>query len=185
MLTRALFLDRDGIINERLVGEYVQTPEAFHLLPDVLPILSAARRMGYKLILITNQQGVGKGLVTLADLDQIHNEMKSLLAEHHLAMDAIYACSDLAASASPRCKPPPGMPLEVCDDHRLNPSHCWLLGESITDAQAGRAAGVRTALVGEFKSDQADLVELSLKRMTPRLGAAIAWPGKAKTSQNT
>lgn len=175
-MTRALFLDRDGIINKRLVGAYVRTPKEFQLLEDVLPILSAARQLGYRLILITNQQGVGKGLMDLADLDGVHATMQSQLADHHLQLDAIYECTDLDSDNSPRRKPAPGMLLEAITDFGLEPERCWFLGDSITDAQAGRAAGVRTALVGEFSDTDADVVAPTLIEMQSRLPAKLLFP---------
>jgi len=71
-MNKALFLDRDGVINERIVGGYVQRPDEFHLIDAILPVLQAARAAGYKLVLITNQQGVGKGLMSREDLDALH-----------------------------------------------------------------------------------------------------------------
>jgi D-glycero-D-manno-heptose 1,7-bisphosphate phosphatase len=172
-MNRALFLDRDGIINQRLVGDYVRTPEQFVLLPDVLPIMSTARQCGYKLILITNQQGIGKGLMTTADLDAVHEVLQSQLNEHAVHLDAIYVCTDLASSNSPRRKPAPGMLLEAIADFGLDPAHCWLLGDSISDAQAGKAAGVRTALVGEFDAHEADIVAPTLEQMQGALGLSF------------
>lgn len=169
MMHRALFLDRDGIINQRLVGDYVRTPEQFVLLSEVLPIMTSARQCGYKLILITNQQGVGKGLMTTADLDAVHKAMQSQLDEHGVRLDAIYVCADLASSNSPRRKPAPGMLLEAIADFGLDPAQCWFLGDSISDAQAGKSAGVRTALVGEFATDDADIIAPSLALMQQAL----------------
>jgi D-glycero-D-manno-heptose 1,7-bisphosphate phosphatase len=172
-MNRALFLDRDGIINERLVGAYVRSPLEFRLLDDVLPILKNAHRLGYRLILITNQQGVGKGLMTVADLDAVHEVMQSQLDEHGVRLDAIYFCTDLASSNSPRRKPAPGMLLEAIADFGLDPAHCWFLGDSISDAQAGKAAGVRTALVGEFDAHEADIVAPTLEQMQGALGLSF------------
>lgn len=175
-MTRALFLDRDGIINKRLVGAYVRTPEEFQLLDDVLPILSAARQLGYRLILITNQQGVGKGLMSREDLDNVHDTMQSQLATHHLQLDAIYECTDLASANSSRRKPAPGMLLEAIGDFGLQPEQCWFLGDSITDAQAGNAAGVKTALVGDFSNADADVVAPTFSEILPRLKARLLFP---------
>lgn len=173
-MNKALFLDRDGIINERLIGAYVRTPEEFRLLHEVVPILTEARRLGYLLILITNQQGVGKGLMTAAELDRVSDHMQALLAEHNAMVDAIYTCTDLDSVQSPRRKPAPGMLLEAMADHELDASRCWFLGDSITDAQAGRSAGVRTALVGEFEASEADVVAGTLAQITPLLVGMLA-----------
>ncbi|MEY3385324.1 MAG: hypothetical protein RIR53_135 [Bacteroidota bacterium] len=173
-MKRALLLDRDGIINKRIVGGYVRTPREFELLADVVPILMMARQQGCELILITNQQGVGKGLMTPSDLDSVHEAMQSQLEEHGVRLDAIYVCTDLAASNSPRRKPAPGMLLEAIADHDLDAAQCWFLGDSLTDAQAGRAAGVRTVLVGEFSADDADVVAPTLADVYQPLLSALA-----------
>ncbi|MBU3699021.1 MAG: HAD family hydrolase [Candidatus Kapabacteria bacterium] len=161
-MKKALFLDRDGIINKRIIGGYVRSPLEFELLPDVVPILLSARQRGYLLILITNQQGVGKGLMTTSDLDVVHEFMQSELAAHGLRLDVIYVCTDLATSNSPRRKPAPGMLLEAIAENNLDAAQCWFLGDSLTDAQAGKAAGVRTALVGDFSAKDADIIAPTL-----------------------
>ncbi len=161
-MNKALFLDRDGVINTRLVGRYVQTPDQFSLITDIVPLLRHAHARGYMLILITNQQGVGKGLMSLEDLDVVHEHMQQCL--HQVGaprIDAIYVCTDLDGQQSAHRKPAPGMLLDAMRDHGINPLESWFVGDSITDAQAGRAAGVKTALVGDFQPEAADLVQPS------------------------
>jgi D-glycero-D-manno-heptose 1,7-bisphosphate phosphatase len=158
-MNKALFLDRDGVINTRLVGRYVQTPDQFSLITDIVPLLRHAHARGYMLILITNQQGVGKGLMSLEDLDVVHEHMQQCL--HQVSaprIDVIYVCTDLDGQQSTHRKPAPGMLLDAMRDHGINPLESWFVGDSITDAQAGRAAGVKTALVGDFESGDADIV---------------------------
>lgn len=164
---KALFLDRDGIINRRIIGGYVRSIDEFELLDDILPILQRAHDRGYLLILITNQQGVGKGLMSREDLDAIHDHMQSLLKQRlGFGLDAVYVCTSLASDNDPRRKPQPGMLLEAIADHQLDPAQCWFLGDSLTDAQAGRAAGVKTILVGEFDAYAAEVVESTLKSVS-------------------
>lgn len=180
-VNKALFLDRDGIINQRLIGGYVRTPEEFVLLTDVIPILRKARTLGYRLILITNQQGVGKGLMTTQDLDRVNQAMQAKLGTSQAQLDDIYACTDLATSGSTRRKPQPGMLLEAISRHALDPSSCWFLGDSLTDAQAGRAAGVHTALVGDHHRESADIVAPSLLEITEPLCTALTTESAAAT----
>jgi D-glycero-D-manno-heptose 1,7-bisphosphate phosphatase len=155
----ALFLDRDGIINVRIMDGYVRNTGEFILLTDVLPILRAAHNAGYLLVLITNQQGVGKGIMGQGDLDLVHGHMQVQLAEHlGFGLDAMYVCTDLAGTGSTRRKPEPGMLLEAQHDLSIDLAASWFLGDSITDHQAGQAAGVRTILVGAFSPDAATIV---------------------------
>lgn len=155
----ALFLDRDGVINERIVGGYVRTPEEFILLPDILPVLAHAHAAGALLILISNQQGVGKGIMGQGDLDRVTSHMQDLLRSAvGVSLDAVYYCTDLDAVQSERRKPRPGMLLEAQRDLGINMAASWFIGDSLTDHQAGRAAGVRTILVGDFPPGAATMV---------------------------
>lgn len=157
---KALFLDRDGVINRRIMGGYVRTPSEFVLLEEIVPLLRSARAAGYLLILISNQQGVGKGLMSTLDLDSVHSYMQDLLAAHldGRGLDDIRVCTDLDSAQSTRRKPAPGMLLEAIKEFNLEPAACWFLGDAATDAQAGRSAGVKTALIGNFLPEEADVI---------------------------
>ena len=158
-MNRALFLDRDGVINTRLVGEYVRHPHEFTLIPGIVPLLQLAHALGYQLIVITNQQGIGKGLMTRDDLDRVHQHMQALLQEAGSpVIDAIYVCCDLANTNSTHRKPAPGMLLDAMRDYQIDASKSWFVGDSLSDAQAGMAAGVKTLLIGRFDGDDADVV---------------------------
>lgn len=172
--TRALFLDRDGVINQRLVGRYVTSPSEFHLEPGVLDLLRAAKLSGDLLVLITNQQGVGKGLMTQQDLDEVHMYMNSLLRDHlGFGIDHIYTCTSLERENDPRRKPSPGMLLEAINELGIDASSSWFVGDSVTDSLAGRAAGVRTALIGEHPASAADVIARDLSGVTATLYGPI------------
>jgi histidinol-phosphate phosphatase family protein len=159
----ALFLDRDGIINERIVDGYVRTPSEFRLLTDILPIIDRAHRAGALVVVITNQQGVGKGIMGQGDLDLVHGHMQVAIAEHlGYGVDAIYSCTDLAGSGSTRRKPAPGMLYEAQRDLNIDLAASWFIGDSRSDHEAGAAAGVRTILVGPFPDGSATIVVGSL-----------------------
>ncbi|MCU0330850.1 MAG: HAD-IIIA family hydrolase [Candidatus Kapabacteria bacterium] len=160
-----LLLDRDGIINRRIIGGYVRRPAEFVLLPEIIPLLDAAREAKMIIAVITNQQGVGKGLMSESDLAIVHDEMTRQLKNHGHRLDAIYHCADLASTGSWRRKPNPGMIEEAIADFDLATSRSWMIGDSITDAQAGRAAGIHTALVGDFPKDAATIVVPSLRHL--------------------
>lgn len=173
-MNKALFLDRDGVINTRLIGEYVRHPHEFTLIPGIVPLLQRAHTLGYQLIVITNQQGVGKGLMTRDDLDRVHQHMQTLLREvGSPVIDAIYVCCDLADTGSTHRKPAPGMLLDAMRDYQIDASQSWFVGDSLTDAQAGKAAGVRTALIGMFEQADAELVAQTHTAMVEQLTAHL------------
>jgi D-glycero-D-manno-heptose 1,7-bisphosphate phosphatase len=146
-MNKALFLDRDGVINVRLVGAYVRTPSEFTLIDEILPLLREARTRGYKLIVISNH------------LDAVHTHMQKMLrASGSPTIDAIYSCTDLDNAQSTHRKPAPGMLFDAMREHDVDPSMSWFVGDSRTDAQAGAAAGVHTALIGTFEPSDAEII---------------------------
>ena len=86
----SLFLDRDGVINERIIDGYVTCPSAFHFLPGVLSALKSLNRIFGHIFIVTNQQGIGKGLMTHDDLEKIHRQMAREIADHGGKVDAIF-----------------------------------------------------------------------------------------------
>lgn len=162
---KALFLDRDGIINQKIDGDYVKTPEEFIFNDEIFSVLQHAKRMGYLLILVSNQQGVGKGLMTMNQLEQINNYMQRQIADRlGFTMDELYVCTDLEGSGSIRRKPAPGMLMEAIEKNKLTPSYCWFIGDDVRDAVAGMLAGVQTILIGNFPPTAATVVVGSLGR---------------------
>ncbi len=142
-------MDRDGVLNPHIPGGYLLRAEDVTVLPGVA---SAVRRLNdadVRVIVISNQQGVGKGLMTAGDLAAIQQRMATLLHEEAGAfLDCCYYSTELASANSPRRKPHPGMLLEAAHDFGLALAHTVFAGDSATDIAAGHAAGVgRTALL--------------------------------------
>lgn len=149
---KAIFFDRDGIVNRRLVGEYVRSVEEFEFLPGIFPVMAYIRERGFLAIVISNQQGVGKGLMSHEDLAHITEYMQAGIQEKlGFAFDDVYYCTDLADSGSSRRKPQPGMLLEAIEKWYIDPAQSWMIGDSISDAVAGKRAGCQTILVGEYQ----------------------------------
>lgn len=166
-MKKALFIDRDGIVNKKIPDDYVKNIEEFSFKDEILPILEWGKSHDYLLILITNQQGIGKGIMSESDLHRIHHHMNSILLDRiGLCFDDIYFCPDLAESGSFRRKPNPGMLLEAIEKWNINPQQSWMIGDSISDAKAGNLSGTRTILVGNYSAEQvpeADFIIPDLK----------------------
>jgi D-glycero-D-manno-heptose 1,7-bisphosphate phosphatase len=157
---KAVFFDRDGIVNRRIYCGYVTGIDEFILLDDFFPIFKVVRKHGYLTVIITNQQGVGKGLMTEADLNEIHEFMQRELEKKTGGkFDAIYSCTDLDSAQSFRRKPNPGMILEAAADLGINLAESWMIGDSISDVKAGKSAGTKTILTGDFRDvEEADVI---------------------------
>lgn len=137
----AVFFDRDGVVNVSPGAGYVLRREDFHFSPGIIAALALCKARGYATILVTSQQGVGKGLMTQADLDDIHARMQTELATHQAAFDGIHACTHLSGTCTCR-KPSPEMIFRARDAHGLDLTHSWLVGDHDRDIQMAINASV-------------------------------------------
>ena len=129
-----LFLDRDGVINKRLVGDYVKKWNDFEFLPGVLDAFATFSSYFDKIFIVTNQQGIGKGLMTEADLQQIHHQMIFEIEKAGGRIDGIYFCPDLKDSHSFMRKPNIGMALKAKKDFpMINFKNSVMVGDSVSD----------------------------------------------------
>lgn len=147
MSVSAVFLDRDGVLNEYLPGAYVRNVDELRLIPGVAEAVRRINDAGVPVVVISNQQGVGKGLMTPDDLDTVEREMRRLLAESEAKLDRCYYCTDLKSANSPRRKPEPGMFLEAAEEMGIDLSKAVMVGDSATDIAAAHAAGVGSAIL--------------------------------------
>lgn len=143
MSRRAVFFDRDGVVNLSPGPGYVLRWEDFHFSPGVIEALALCRARGYATVLATSQQGVGKKLMSQADLDTIHANMQAHLQAHGAEFDGIYACTCLKTDPGCLCrKPSPAMLLAAALEHDLDLKESLLVGDADRDIEMGTAAGV-------------------------------------------
>lgn len=140
-LRPAVFFDRDGVVNLSPGDGYVLRWEDFHLAPGIIEALALCRARGHATILVTSQQGVGKGLMTQEHLNDMHARMQEELAKHAAAFDGVYACTHRAGTCTCR-KPSPEMILRAQKDHEIDLSRSWLVGDHDRDIQMALNAGV-------------------------------------------
>lgn len=146
MKKKALFLDRDGVINEPASeGEYVIRRD-FRLIRSVIPLIRFARAAGYFIVVVTNQRGVSTGKFTQEGLDAVHEYMRELLRAEDADIDAIYACTHGLGECECR-KPKPGMLLRAAEDFDIDLSESVMVGDRETDMEAGRVAGCKLCLL--------------------------------------
>lgn len=165
-MNRAFFCDRDGIINQRIIGDYVKSVEQFVFIDDFFMIFSHFTKLGYLPILITNQQGIGKGLMSENDLNSIHRFMNSYLLKNtgHQFIDIFFA-PELNDISSKRRKPNPTMILEAAEKHNIDTKHSFMLGDSKSDILAGKNAGCKTILISSENYYESDFFFTSHREM--------------------
>jgi len=157
---RAVFLDRDGVVNDPAWDEADGRHESPHRPQDVVLAEGAVdglrdlREAGYVLVVASNQPSAAKGKVTIADLHAVHDRVAALLAEHAVVIDDWRYCFHHPAGTVPELtadcpcrKPRPGMLLDAAADHGLELPRCWMVGDSDSDVGAAAAAGCRAVLV--------------------------------------
>lgn len=146
----SLFLDRDGVINERLVGDYVKKREEFVFLPNVIDAISLFSKRFNHIFVVTNQQGIGKKLVTLEQVTKIHDYMVDEIVKSGGKIDKIYVAPHLQSENSIMRKPAPGMAFkakkEFLDVHF---KQSLMVGDSISDMQFGKRLGMKTIFISE------------------------------------
>ena len=136
-MNRALFLDRDGVIN--INHGYCNKVEDFHVVPAIFPLCRAYQALGYKTIVVTNQARVAHGFLSHSDLEDIHGYMMAQFIIAGCDLTDVYACTD---ADGPDRKPEPGMILRAQREHDIDLANSIIIGDNITDVEAGRRAGV-------------------------------------------
>jgi D-glycero-D-manno-heptose 1,7-bisphosphate phosphatase len=142
-LLPAVFFDRDGTLIEE--AHYCADPARVKLLPGVPAALQRLKQAGFLTFVITNQSGLGRGLITETEYRAVEAEM--LRQAGAGLIDAIYFCADLPDAGSPRRKPAPGMVLEAAAEHGIDLARSYFIGDKASDIECGRRAGTRTILV--------------------------------------
>ena len=124
---------------------YLADPAGVEIYPGVQEALARLKASGFRLVVVTNQSGIGRGKFTLADYHAVAARVDELLGPG--LVDATYFCPDHADAPSPRRKPNPGMLLEAAAEHGLDLARSWMIGDKDGDVAAGVAAGARSILV--------------------------------------
>jgi D-glycero-D-manno-heptose 1,7-bisphosphate phosphatase len=156
-LNRAVFLDRDGVINQKpQEGMYVTRWEDFHILSGVVESIALLNRSGFLVIVITNQRCIAKGLMTEGELENMHERMTVQLARDGAAIDGVYYCPHEMEPACDCRKPAPGMLLNAAHLRDIDLPASWMIGDSAIDVEAGRNAGCKTARLLEINEDRGE-----------------------------
>jgi len=144
--TVAVFLDRDGVINVNR-DDYVKSWTEFRFLPGALDALSRLAASPAKVIIITNQSAVGRGLLSLDELKQIHATMTEVIQTRGGRIDHVFYCPHHPAEGCDCRKPKPGLLIQAADRLNLDLGRSYFVGDSISDIEAGLTAGCQPLLV--------------------------------------
>ncbi len=159
-----LFLDRDGVLNKKLDGRYVTHPEELVLLDGVAEAVAQFSLLFERIIIVTNQQGIGKEIMTHQDLSKVHESLVDQLNYFGGRIDEIYYCPDLAHEDSPNRKPNPGMGFQAKKDFpEINFRKSIMVGDSQSDIQFGKTLRMFTVRISTIKDEQADFTHPSLR----------------------
>lgn len=143
---KIVLLDRDGVFN-RDRSDYVKTPEELIILPGIPGAVARLTRAGYRILVVTNQAGVGKGLIAPQTLAAIHDLLREKLAVAGGRIDAVYHCPHRNEDRCDCRKPAPGMIRQAQREWGFDPARTWFAGDTLRDLHAGRAAGCQPALL--------------------------------------
>jgi len=143
---QAVFLDRDGVIN-RERADYVKSWEEFEFLPGVLPALQRLATLNAPILVISNQSAIGRGLVTDATVNAIHQAAQAKIVAAGGRIDGFFVCPHRPEEACACRKPKPGLLFQAAKQFALDLSQCVFIGDALTDFQAAEAAGCQCILV--------------------------------------
>ncbi|MEI7730335.1 MAG: HAD family hydrolase [Verrucomicrobiota bacterium] len=159
-LTKAIFLDRDGTIIQDC--HYLKSPEQVVLLPGAARALKRLQDAGFRLILVTNQSGVGRGYFTMEDVAHVQAHLEALLKAEGVCLTGCYVAPEAPDQPSRGRKPSPQFLLDARDTYRLDLTQCYMIGDKLLDLECGWNAGVgrsilvRTGYGAELERKQAD-----------------------------
>lgn len=160
---KAVFLDRDGTININK-PEYLHKIEDFKFIPGVFRALKKLSSTGYKIIIVTNQSGIGRGYYTEKDLNNLHQWMLERFKKEKIRIDKIYYCPHHPKDNCFCRKPKPGMIEKAVEDFDINLSKSWIVGDSQRDIQIGKEMNLKTILIGGEARNLEEAVKIILSQ---------------------
>jgi histidinol-phosphate phosphatase family protein len=159
-----LFLDRDGVINKRIVDGYVTHPDEFIFEEKALEAIKILSNIFKYVVIVTNQQGIGKGIFTQEELELVHKKMLADISKNEGRIDAVFFAPQLASENHADRKPGTGMPSKAKIKFPLiNLLHSVMVGDSKSDMQMGRAIGTTNILISESSYIQENLYDYKFK----------------------
>jgi D-glycero-D-manno-heptose 1,7-bisphosphate phosphatase len=164
----SIFLDRDGVLIENR-SDYVRDWSQVKIIPEAIRALSLAPIKKYKVVIVTNQSVVGRGLILLKTAQEINQRLINLIRDHGGQIDGVYMCPHKPEDGCSCRKPLPGLLLQAAKDLSLDLQHSWMIGDAWSDVQAGEAAGMRGTILLKTGRGAEQLLQARLEQMTGNL----------------
>jgi len=142
----AIFLDRDGVIIENR-ADYVRDWSQVSIFPNAIKALSNPKLGKYKIVIVTNQSAVGRGIISVKIANNINNRLVDKIHTENGHVDGVYLCPHSPENECACRKPKPGLLLQAAKDLSLNLNQSWMIGDAWSDIQAGQAAGVKGTIL--------------------------------------
>ena len=147
-MKKAIFLDRDGVINLEK-KDYVKSIKEFQIIHNVPKAISTLKEKGFLVIVITNQSAINRKLLTIEVLNEIHNHLQKILKNNNTSIDYFYFCPHRPDEKCKCRKPNPGMILKAAQEHDIDMNQSFMIGDSLTDIQAAEKAGCEGILLNQ------------------------------------
>ena len=172
-----VFVDRDGVINRNRPGDYVKTVDEFEFLPGALEGLARLKEAGCTVIILSNQQGVGKGLMSAGELERINDMMLRTISQHGGEIAAIYYCTHRKDENCACRKPQTGLFTKASEELGIVLQDAYFVGDAFSDLQAGSSAGCRTVIVltGRASAAEIESWERRPDHIADDLQSAVEW----------
>ena len=145
---KAIFLDRDGVINKNK-DDYVKTVEELEIFPDIEIPLQKLKKANFLLVIITNQSAINRGLTSHEKIKDIHLKLEKYLEKNGVSIDKIYYCPHKPDEGCECRKPKPGLLYEAIKELQINPKLSWIIGDNESDIVAGKVIGCKTIKIDQ------------------------------------
>jgi D-glycero-D-manno-heptose 1,7-bisphosphate phosphatase len=163
-----IFLDRDGVLIENR-SDYIRDWSQVKIIPEAIRALSLAPIKKYKVVIVTNQSVVGRGLILLKTAQEINQRLINLIRDHGGQIDGIYMCPHKPEDGCSCRKPLPGLLLQAAKDLSLDIPRSWMIGDAWSDVRAGVAAGMRGTILLKTGRGTEQLLQTRLEKVTGNL----------------
>ena len=146
MKSPALFIDRDGTIIKQIDGHYISSIEQIELIENIFPAILMLQNEGYLIIIVTNQAGINKGILSNEQVDEINQHIIQLLKKQGIEISAVYVCPHKPEEQCKCRKPQPGLLLKAAKEYNIDLENSIMIGDTDKDTEAGLNAGLKKVI---------------------------------------